>query len=564
MLQDDAGVRESEFAVLNEVRPLEPDLKRALYAAYELAAATKAALYLASSYSNERYEVVTSYAFNPADRKVVDGKDALVQRLTATHSAIMVNGLGEDERIAEVLFRHNNERLVAVPIYGRGRRMVGFIDLRDKAGRKNFDINDVAAAEKIAREIIKVLATKNLYGLGRVPLVDMPKRSARLSSGTWALPRMPIARKPEGERPSAAALSTRALEVIKRAHERMTHRDLSIDRRRRILTAEEFERVRVLLPAVLSIPGVAAGVLTSMTSDELQAVVAHGELTPDASKLIQMKIAQWARRPMRESAATPVVVASRNCKTITHDQLRTVASSQLAPRAVERLVLTIAFEQTPDETTRRQIEQFADYLGECVEALIGRMELQSERRAMAQLLLEPDFNRYEGLSDHCKLVSDVAQRFAVVLGLPARDCETVRIAALVHDVGLRLLDYNEVTSSQELSEEHRRAVNEHPLVGAALVEPILGSEVALTVLRHHERVDGTGYPGRVPSDRIPLAAKILSIADAWVAMTSPWPYVNCVGSGDAVTRLREGAGTQFDASLVGTFLASRAEIVGEE
>src|SRR6185369_12416799 len=159
-----------------------------------------------------RYEVVTSYAFNPADRKVVDGKDALVQRLAATHSAIMVNGLGEDERIAEVLFRHNNERLVAVPIYGRGRRMVGFIDLRDKAGRKNFDINDVAAAEKIAREIIKVLATKNLYGLGRVPLVDMPKRSsARLSSGTWALPRMPIARKPEGERPSAATLSTRAL-----------------------------------------------------------------------------------------------------------------------------------------------------------------------------------------------------------------------------------------------------------------------------------------------------------------------------------------------------------------
>jgi len=162
MLHDDASVREAEFAVLNEVRPLEPELKRALYAAYELAAATKAALYLASSYANERYEVVTSYAFNPADRRVIDGKDPLVQRLNATHSPIMINNFAEDEHVAEVLFRSNNERLVAVPMFGRGRRMIGFIDLRDKAGKKNFDASDVAAAEKIARDIVKVLAAKKL------------------------------------------------------------------------------------------------------------------------------------------------------------------------------------------------------------------------------------------------------------------------------------------------------------------------------------------------------------------------------------------------------------------
>jgi len=564
MLHDDASVREAEFAVLNEVRPLEPELKRALYAAYELAAATKAALFLASSYANERYELVTSYAFNPADRRVVDAKDPLVQRLNATHAPIMINNFAEDERVAEVLFRSNNERLVAVPMFGRGRRMIGFIDLRDKAGKKNFDANDVAAAEKIAREIVKVLAAKNLYGVGRVPLVDMPKRSSRNSSAAWVMPRLPIARKPEGDRPAAATLSTRAIEVIRRAHERMTHRDIAIDRRRRILTAQEFERVRVLLPAALSIPGVAAAVLTNMAGDEMQAVAAHGALTPEAMKLIQMKIAQWARRPLRESMLTSAVLPSRGCAPITHEQLRTVASSQLAARSVERLVLTIAFEQTPDDTSRAQIEQFAEYLGDCVEALIGRNELQSERRAMAHLLLEPDFNRYEGLADHCKLVSEIAQRFATVLDLPAHDCETVRVAALVHDVGLRLLDYKEVTEAKELSEDQRRAVTEHPLVGAALVEPILGSEVALAVLRHHERVDGTGYPGRVPSDRIPLASKIIAIADAWVAMTSPWPYVNCVEPGDAVSRLREGAGTQFDASLVGTFLASRTEIVGQD
>src|ERR1041385_44258 len=101
MVHDDVSVREQEFAVLNEVRPLEPELKRALYSAYELAAATKAALYLAASYANERYELVTSYAFNPADRRVVDAKDPLVQRLNAAHSPIVVNALNEDERVAE-------------------------------------------------------------------------------------------------------------------------------------------------------------------------------------------------------------------------------------------------------------------------------------------------------------------------------------------------------------------------------------------------------------------------------------------------------------------------------
>src|SRR5581483_7186282 len=216
-------------------------------------------------------------------------------------------------------------------------------------------------------------------------------------------------------------------------------------------------------------------------------------------------------------------------------------------------VLTIAFERVPDEPARLQIERFAEFLGDSVEAIIGRMELQAERLAMAECLLEPDFNRYEGLADHSKLVSATSHRFAAVLGLRPHDIETVRIAALVHDVGLRLLDYKALTAAKELSEDQKRAIAEHPLVGAALA-----------VLRHHERVDGKGYPGRIPGDRIPIAAKIIAIADAWVAMTSPWQYVRGVSEGDAVAQLREGAGTQFDESLVGTFIAGRQEIAGAE
>ncbi len=563
MLQDDVSVREQGFAVLDEVRPLEPELKSALYAAYELAGATKAALYLAASYTSERYEVVTSYAFNPGSRKVVDGKDPLVHRLAMTHSPLVINALAEDELVAEVLFRQNHDRLIAVPIFGRGRRMVGFVDLRDKAGKRNFEAADVAAAERVMQEIVHVLASKNLYGVGRVPLVDMAEGRKSTGSGVNEVSRIPLT-KEKKEAHSAVALSTEAIEVIRIAHDRMTQRDLAIDRRRRILTAEEFDRVRLLLPAALAIPGVAAAALTSLSGGESQAIVTHGEPTVHTLKLIRQQIAKWAGQTLGELSIVPVIMPSRTCAPLNHDQLRTVASSQLAPRAVERLILTIAFERVPDETTRVQIERFAEFLGDSVEAIIGRMELQAERLAMAECLLEPDFNRYEGLADHSKLVSAISHRFATVLSLRPHDIETVRIAALVHDVGLRLLDYKALTAAKDLSDDQKHAVSEHPLVGAALVEPILGPDVALAVLRHHERIDGKGYPGRVPGDRIPIAAKIIAIADAWVAMTSPWHYVRGVSEGDAVAQLREGAGTQFDETLVGPFLAERHEIAGTE
>ena len=563
MAVHDVSAREREFYLLNEVRRLETELKSALYAAYELAGATKAALYLAPSYTGDQYEIVTSYAFNPANRQSVDARDPLVQRLSMSHSPVVVNAMAEDELVAEVLFRHDHQRLIAVPIFGRGRRMIGFLDLRDKTGRKNFIQSDVAAAEQIKDEIGRILGTNNLYGLGRMPLVEMTRQRIPSSPDDWDAPRLAILKAPEPA--GTTTLSTQAIEVIRLARDRMTHRDLSIDRRRRILTEEEFDRVRVLVPAGLAIPGVVAVVLTSSSRDERQVLFAHGEPASETVKLLREQIAKSVGRAADHAASVSVVNLSRGFGgALMPDQVRSVASCPLAPRAVERLMLTIALDRQPDEVARQEIERFADFLGDAVEAVIGRIELQRERLAMAERLLEPDFNRYEGLADHSKLVSEIAYRFATVVGLPSHDAETVRIAALVHDVGLRLLDYHELTSTRNLSEEHKRALTEHPLVGAALVEPILGSEVALAVLRHHERVDGTGYPGRVPGDRIPITAKIIAIADAWVAMTSPWAYVKCVAPGDAVRRLREDAGTQFDAALVETFLGARQEIVGPE
>jgi HD-GYP domain-containing protein (c-di-GMP phosphodiesterase class II) len=157
-------------------------------------------------------------------------------------------------------------------------------------------------------------------------------------------------------------------------------------------------------------------------------------------------------------------------------------------------------------------------------------------------------------------VAVIAQRFARVLELPPTQVETVYIAALVHDVGLRLLDYERLYKRLNLTAEEMRGLAEHPVVGAALAEPLLGSDVAQAVLRHHERVDGKGYPSRLTGQQIPLPARIIQIADAWVAMTARQSYQVTITPDRAASRLREGAGSQFDPALVERFLRALGEI----
>jgi HD-GYP domain-containing protein (c-di-GMP phosphodiesterase class II) len=156
----------------------------------------------------------------------------------------------------------------------------------------------------------------------------------------------------------------------------------------------------------------------------------------------------------------------------------------------------------------------------------------------------------------------MCHRLAELLGLQPQQIETARIAGLVHDVGLRLLDYERLYRRPSLTAEELRGLGEHPVVGAALVEPLLGEEVAQAVLRHHERVDGKGYPSRITGNAIPVAARVIQVCDAWVAMTSSDSYhTPPVSQEDAARRIREGAGSQFDEAIADRFVRSLRDIL---
>jgi HD-GYP domain-containing protein (c-di-GMP phosphodiesterase class II) len=557
--------------MLPELKNLEAQLKQILYGCVEHVQATKAALYLSSSLdlNDKTFEVVTHYRFADDRRKVVKGSDDLVDRLAVKRGPFFINGLGSDQRFAEILFRQGTDRLLAAPLLSRGR-MVGFIDMRDKAGKKPFELTDVEEAKKIAEDVLALLGSKNLFGIGPIALVEDPAKRTT-ASGNQPIPSMPPAsfEAPALASPTAATglrpheISPNATRAIAAAREFLSKRQLA-QTGKRMLTERDLEVVRLLLPATLAIPGAVLACFSANGHvNNPQAIVGIATVTDDAMEMLQSHLQAWLKRANQPQMSTKPQLMypfGQQVVPVTAAGISTILSAPVNAASVEGLVLTVAFERTPEAQAQRALHIFLRQVENSVEAAMAASTGRNERQLIAEKLLEPDFQRFPELAEHCRSVAIMAQRFAIGLELTQSQVETIRLAAMVHDVGMRLLDYDRLYKRPSLTAEELRGMAEHPIVGAALVEPLLGPEVAQAVLRHHERVDGRGYPSRLSGTQIPLASRIIQICDAWVAMISEHSYQNPITREEATVKLRAGAGTQFDEQLVARFLKSLGEI----
>ena len=157
---------------------------------------------------------------------------------------------------------------------------------------------------------------------------------------------------------------------------------------------------------------------------------------------------------------------------------------------------------------------------------------------------------------HSAAVAVYARDIARRLGLSEEEQHLAHLCGLVHDVGKVGLPAGLLEKPGALTLEERRRMEEHSEIG----ERILGkvddyAEIARIVRHHHERMDGNGYPDRLPGPAIPLLSRILAVADAYNAMTSGRPYRDAMPSRVARFRLAQAAGTQFDTSVVAAFEA---------
>ena len=158
---------------------------------------------------------------------------------------------------------------------------------------------------------------------------------------------------------------------------------------------------------------------------------------------------------------------------------------------------------------------------------------------------------------HSTSVSRYAEALARAVNLPEHEVERIKIGALLHDVGKIGIPENVLKKPGKLTDEEWEIMKQHPTIGA---EKVLAPNEALRdlipiVKYHHERLDGKGYPEQLKGNEIPLAARIVSVADAYHALVSDRPYRKGMPIEKACAILKEGAGIQWDADLVRQFIS---------
>ena len=209
-----------------------------------------------------------------------------------------------------------------------------------------------------------------------------------------------------------------------------------------------------------------------------------------------------------------------------------------------------------NEEDHALLELFADRVVMALDALSRFKERSREfedvRSTFKSIL---DAKRY--ISTHnvdalSLVIHDVGQS----LGMTPEESATLRYTFHVYDLGLAKVGHNIINQPRELTNEDRFHVEQHTIVGTDMLRPIESiPRVRDAVLYHHENYDGSGYPGKLSGEGIPLDARILRVADTFRALVSHRPYQKRYSLGEAVEVLKHRSGSLFDPNVVAAFVA---------
>lgn len=191
--------------------------------------------------------------------------------------------------------------------------------------------------------------------------------------------------------------------------------------------------------------------------------------------------------------------------------------------------------------------------GWALDALRRERQQRTMHRTLVELLLNALTADDPVTARHSRRVADLSFALACACGMPDRQRHTLRVAALLHDMG-KIDDrfFHIVHSRKPLTPEQRSQMEHHPHQSAHILGPLeqLHPGIQAIVSSHHECWNGSGYPRRLAADDIPLGARIIAVADAFDAMTQPRKYKEPLAIEEALENLDDGAGQQFDPQLV--------------
>ena len=313
-----------------EIEDLQVKLKEILYDCVTDVHATKAALYLLDHPAN-RYELVTEYGFKGSVRTAADDNDPIVDRCGRGPEPFFVNSLMEEPRYSALLYEAKTERLLVAPIYLR-KKLVGFVDMRDKAGRAAFDASDSPKAQRVADRIGELFAEKNPFGQTFITISgNEPLESILTGVYSPAAQRQPT--------PQPFPIPPLVAEA-----------------------KMGLAAVPDMLRTMLFIPG---AVVAAFVSPSGQVIVARGTLSDEAFNLLDSKTKGWlAKRgelgtPLRNEVQTPLGAGEV--------EIKKVFTAPVAAGAVRGIYLSVGFSVEPEQAAHELLAALHKYLQLAIE-----------------------------------------------------------------------------------------------------------------------------------------------------------------------------------------------------
>jgi len=207
---------------------------------------------------------------------------------------------------------------------------------------------------------------------------------------------------------------------------------------------------------------------------------------------------------------------------------------------------------TADE--RRTIGMLADQAAVALRSILANEEREDNFLGILRSLSRAIDAKSRWTAGHSERVADIAVRIGEALRLPQADLESLRIAAILHDVGKLGVGEAILDKPGKLNPEEYARIKLHPELGAGILSGIRSFEAIVpAILHHHERWDGKGYPRGLAGTLIPVSARIIAVADVWDAITDDRPYRAGFPEGEARKFMADNAEVMFDPEVVEAF-----------
>lgn len=199
-----------------------------------------------------------------------------------------------------------------------------------------------------------------------------------------------------------------------------------------------------------------------------------------------------------------------------------------------------------------EIELIKTYMTQLQESLHDRdMKLRRNLFSVMDVLIDLLEIKDSYTASHSRQVRKYSIAIAQMMGLPEQEVRDIAFAATLHDIGKIGVSHSILNKPGKLTLQEFSIIKQHPVVADEVLKNIEELEYIRKIIRHHhEKYDGSGYPDRLAGEAIPLAARIVSVADSFDAMTSDRPYRNALSFSEAITILQEEKGCQFDPRVV--------------